>query len=51
MKFDFEVIGDVTGQVKFEMFDYSGLMRLASKIFDLNANNANKSACIVSLTF
>ena len=49
-KFDPEVTDDVTGQVKVRMFDFSGLMTSASKISILNANKANESAWIVSLT-
>ena len=50
MKFDLEVIDDVTGQVKVGMFDFSGLVTLASTISMLSANKANESA-LVSLTF
>ena len=49
--FDFEVTDDVTGQVKVNIFVFSGLMSLASKISMLNANKVNKSACIAYLTF
>ena len=49
--FDFEVTDDVTGQVKVNIFVFSGLMSLASKISMLSANKVNKSACIAYLTF
>ena len=42
---------DVTGQVKVEMFDISGLVTSASQISMFRANKANETACIVSLTF
>ena len=44
-----EVTDDVTGQVKVKMFDFSGLVTLASTISMLSANKANESAWIVSL--
>ena len=47
--FDFEVTDDVTGQVKVNIFVFSGLMSLASKISMLSANKV-KSACIAYLT-
>ena len=37
-------------QVKFRIFDFSGLVTSASKISMLSANKANESAWIVSLT-
>ena len=49
-KFDPDVTDDVTGQVKVRIFDFSGLVTLASKISMLSANKANESAWIVSLT-
>ena len=49
--FDFEVTDDVTGQVKVNIFVFSGLMSLASKISMLSANKVNKSPCIAYLTF
>ena len=49
--FDVEVTDDVTGQVKVNIFVFSGLMSLASKISMLSANKVNKSACIAYLTF
>ena len=49
--FDFEVTDDVTGQVKVNIFVFSGFMSLASKISMLSANKVNKSACIAYLTF
>ena len=49
-KFDPEVTGDVTGQVKIRIFDFSGLVTSASKISMLSANKANESVWIVSLT-
>ena len=49
-KFDPEVTDDVTGQVKVRIFDFSGLVKSASKISMLSVNKANESARIVSLT-
>ena len=49
-KFEPEVTDDVTGQVKVNIFDFSGLVTSASKISMLTANKANESAWIVSLT-
>ena len=49
-KFDLDVTDDVTGQVKVRIFDFSGFLTSASKISMLNANKANESAWIVSLT-
>ena len=52
MKFDLEVIDDVTGQVKVGMFVFSCLVTLASKInFDVKRKKADESTWIVSLTF
>ena len=51
MKFDLDVTDDVTGQVKVKMFDFSGLVKSASKISMLSANKANESAWTASLTF
>ena len=48
---DLGVTSDVTGQVKVEMFDFSGLVTSASKMSMLTSNKANESAWIVSLTF
>ena len=48
-RFDPEVTDDVTGQVKVRIIDFSGLVKSASKISMLSANNANESAWIVSL--
>ena len=48
--FDLGVTDDVTGQVKVRIFYFSGLVTSASKISMLSANEANESACIVSLT-
>ena len=49
-KFDLDVTDDVTGQVKVNIFDFSGLVTSASKISMLRANKANEWAWIVSLT-
>ena len=49
-KFDPESTDDVTGQVKVRIFDFSGLVKSASKISMLSANKGNESAWIVSLT-
>ena len=49
-KFDPEVTDDVTGQDKVRIFDFSGLVTLASTISMLSANKANESAWIVLLT-
>ena len=46
-KFDLEVIDDVTGQVKVEMFDFSGLVTSAGKISMLSANEVNELAWII----
>ena len=43
IKFDLEVIDDVTGQVNFKMFDHSDLVGLARKIARLGENKANNS--------
>ena len=51
VKFDLKVTDDVTAQVKVRMFDFSGLVILASKIAVLCANKVNESTWIVSLTF
>ena len=45
VKFDLEVIEDVTGQVKVGMFGFSGLVTAASKISMLSTNKANDSVC------
>ena len=50
-KIDLHVTDDVTGQVKFEEFDFSDLVTLAMKISMLSANKANELAWIVSLIF
>ena len=44
VKFDLEVTGDVTGQVKVRMFDFSVLVTLASTILMLSANKVNELA-------
>ena len=44
VKFDLDVTGDVTGQVKVRMFDFSVLVTLASTILMSNANKSNESA-------
>ena len=41
--FDPEVTDDVTGRVKFRIFEFSGLVKSASKISMLCANKANES--------
>ena len=51
VNFDLEVTDDVTSQVKVEIFDCSGLMRLASKISMLSASKTIESARAVPLTF
>ena len=50
VKFDLEVNDDVTGQVKFRMFDFSVVVTLASTILMLSANKANQSAWVALLT-
>ena len=51
VKFDLEVTDDVTGQVKFRMFEFSGLVTSASTISMLSANKTKESAWIVLLIF
>ena len=50
-KCELEVTGDVTGQIKVRIFNFSGLVTSASTISMLSANNTNESAWIVSLIF
>ena len=50
VNFDLEVTGDVTGQVKVRMFDFSDFVTLVSTILMSSANKANESAWAVLLT-
>ena len=43
VNFDLEVINDVSGQVKVEMINFSGLVTLANKISTLSANKAESA--------
>ena len=51
VKFDLDVIDDISGQVQVGMFDFLGLATSASKISTLSANKADESAWIMALTF
>ena len=51
INFELDIIGDVTGQVKDEMINCLGLLRLANNILMLNAIQANELAFELSLTF